>query len=139
MKPVGSGLLVATASLFAASLAFATAPKLTSTTPPGGQRGTEVEVKFNGSRLEDAQEVVFYSPGIQCGKIDTSKTNSVKGHFKIAKDCRLGEHKFRVRTASGVSDLRTFWVGALPETAEKEPNNELPKAQSIPLNNTITG
>jgi len=120
------------------SSVYATAPKLNSTTPAGAQRGTEVEVKLNGSRLEDAQEVVFYGSGIQCTKLDT-KTNSVKAHFKIAKDCRLGEHQFRVRTASGVSDLRTFWVGALPEIAEKEPNNELPKAQSIPLNNTITG
>ncbi len=138
MKPLVPGFLLATASLLAATAVFATAPKLNSTTPAGAQRGTEVEVKLNGSRLEDAQEVVFYGSGIQCTKLDT-KTNSVKAHFKIAKDCRLGEHQFRVRTASGVSDLRTFWVGALPEVAEKEPNNELPKAQSIPLNNTITG
>ena len=138
MKPVVPGLLLATVSLFVALAVFATAPKLNSTTPVGAQRGTDVEVKLNGSRLDDAQEVVFYGPGIQCTKLDT-KTNSVKAHFKIAKDCRLGEHQFRVRTASGVSDLRTFWVGALPEVAEKEPNNELPKAQSIPLNNTITG
>ena len=33
---------------------------------------------------------------------------------KIAADCRLGEHAFRLRTATGLSELRTFWVGALP-------------------------
>jgi len=119
--------------------AYATTPRLNSTTPAGAQRGTEVEVKFNGSRLEDAQEVVFYGPGIQCTKIDTSKTNSVKARFKIAPDCRLGEHQFRVRAGGGISDLRTFWVGALTEVPEKEPNNELPKAQTVPLNSTVVG
>ncbi len=97
----------------------ATTPRLNSTTPAGGQRGTEVDVKFNGSRLEDAQEIVFYGPGIQCTKIETDK--NVRARFKIAPDCRLGEHQFRVRAKGGVSDLRTFWVGALPELAEKEP------------------
>jgi hypothetical protein len=137
MKPIIVGGVVGLISLAATSV-FATTPRLNSTTPAGAQRGTEVEVKFNGSRLEDAQEVVFYDSGIQSAKID-AKTNSVKAKFKIAADCRLGEHKFRVRTAGGISDLRTFWVGALPEIAEKEPNNELTKPQSVPLNSTVAG
>jgi pre-peptidase len=138
MKPMIAGRIFGLASLLAALPVFATTPRLNSTTPAGAQRGTEVEVKFNGSRLDDAQEVVFYGSGIQCTKID-NKTNSVKARFKIASDCRLGEHQFRVRTTGGISDLRTFWVGALPETAEKEPNNELAKPQSVPLNTTVTG
>ena len=138
MKPMIAGRIFGLASLLAALPVFATTPRLNSTTPAGAQRGTEVEVKFNGSRLEDAQEVVFYGSGIQCAKID-NKTNSVKARFKIASDCRLGEHQFRVRTAGGISDLRTFWVGALNETAEKEPNNELAKPQSVPLNTTVIG
>lgn len=129
--------MVVVGALSAASL-YATAPRLNSTTPAGAQRGTELDVRFNGSRLEDAQEVVFYGSGIQCTKID-AKTNSVKAKFKIAADCQLGEHKFRVRTAGGISDLRTFWVGALPEIAEKEPNNELTKPQTVPLNSTVAG
>ncbi|MCI0745362.1 MAG: PPC domain-containing protein [Verrucomicrobia subdivision 3 bacterium] len=96
-------------------------------------------MKLNGSRLEGAQEIVFYSPGIQAGKIDSTKGDSARVRFKIAPDCRLGEHQLRVRTSAGVSDLRTFWVGPFPELAEKEPNNEMNKPQTVPLNTTVVG
>jgi hypothetical protein len=130
-----SWLLIAT-TLVALPLC-ATTPRLNSTTPAGGQRGTEVDVKLNGSRLEDAQEIVFYGAGIECTKVEANK--EVRARFKIAPNCRLGEHHFRVRAKGGVSDLRTFWVGALPELAEKEPNNEIAKPQPIPLNTTVAG
>src|SRR4051812_9958302 len=122
-----------------ATAAQATSPKFSSTAPSGGQRGTEVELRCNGSRLDDAQEIIFYSPGIEVLKLDASKTNSLKAHIRIAKDCPLGEHHLRIRTASGVSDLRTFWVGALKTVEEVEPNNEIAKAQAIPLNVTVGG
>src|SRR5262249_39205670 len=46
---------------------------------------------------------------------------------------------FRVRTAAGISTLRSFWVGALPCVDEKEPNNDFAKPQPIPLNITVHG
>jgi hypothetical protein len=106
--------------------------------PRGGQRGTEVVMTFGGARLADAQEIMCYSPGFQVTKLDV-KDNQVLATVKIAADCKLGEHAFRVRTASGVSDLKTFWVGALPVVDEKEPNNEFAKPQPIPLNCTVHG
>ena len=54
-------------------------------------------------------------------------------------DCRLGEHAVRVRTATGISELRTFWVGALPVVDEKEPNSEFATPQKIALNVTVHG
>jgi hypothetical protein len=45
----------------------------------------------------------------------------------------------RLRTRSGLSDLRTIFVGAFPVVAEVEPNNEPGKAQKIALNTTISG
>jgi len=42
----------------------------------------------------------------------------------------------RLRTASGITELMTFYVGALPQVAEKEPNNEFTAPQKIPLNVT---
>lgn len=117
---------------------LATQPRLTSTTPPGAQRGTEVEVRLNGSRLDDAQEIFFHAPGIEVVKLDV-RTNSVKARLRIAKDCPLGEHHLRVRTATGISDLRTFYVGDFPTTDETEPNNELSKANKISENSTIHG
>src|SRR5437763_327240 len=63
----------------------------------------------------------------------------VKATLKIAADCTLGEHAVRLRTASGVSELKTFWVGALPVVEEKEPNSEFAAAQPVPLNVTVHG
>src|SRR5688500_8713313 len=90
----------------------ATSPRLNSTTPPGAQRGDELELRLNGARLDNSPEIVFSSPGIKVVRIDSAKTNSIKATVKIAADCALGEHQLRVRTPGGVSELRTFWVGA---------------------------
>src|SRR3982751_2183440 len=44
--------------------AVAATPQLTRVLPRGAQRGTEVELTFEGQRLADAAEVMFYEPGI---------------------------------------------------------------------------
>ena len=119
---------------------FSASPLLNAIQPRGGQRGTEVELKFTGFRLGDSKEVLGYSPGVEVLKVTPhANDNEVAVRVKIAPDCRLGEHAFRLRTASGVSDLRTFWVGALPVVPEVEPNTEFEKAQPVPLNVTVHG
>ena len=45
----------------------------------------------------------------------------------------------RLRTTSGITELKTFWVGAIPEINEKEPNNDFKTPQAIPLNITVNG
>ena len=122
-----------------ASIAFATSPRLTNLTPSGAQRGSEVEVRFTGQRLDDTQEIVIYTAGISVAKMEEPKTNVVKATLKIDADCRLGEHQMRLRTASGISELRTFWVGAMPVVSETETNSEPAQAQKISLNSTVTG
>src|SRR6266567_7620824 len=120
--------------------ALASSPKLNSISPSGGQRGAEMEIRFNGQRLESAQEIIFYSPGIEVLKLDPARTNApCKARIRIAHDCRLGEQQLRLRTAAGVSELRTFWVGPFKTIEEIEPNSELAKAQKIPLNVTVSG
>jgi len=111
----------------------AVSPTLNSTSPLGGQRGTEMEITFRGERLDDAKEILLYSPGIQVLKLEPGTNTPLRAQVKIAADCRLGEHALRVRTATGLSDLRTFWVGPFPTIEEKEPNDELAKAQKIPM------
>lgn len=125
--------------LFLGSIAHATSPKLASITPTGAQRGTEVELRLAGSRLDDTQELVFYEPGISVLKFDASKTNLVKAQIKIAPDCALGEHHLRIRTGGGVSELRTFQVGTFPVINEAEPNNGTTNAQKVALNTTVSG
>ena len=120
-------------------ISHAASPSLGSIQPRGAQRGTEAVVTFNGGRLVDAQEILIYYPGITVKKLEVVNDGQVKVTFAIAADCRLGEHAFRVRTASGISDLRTFWIGAMPVIEEKEPNSDYEKPQPIAMNTTIHG
>jgi hypothetical protein len=90
-------------------------------------------------RLTDAQEILFYTPGFSVTKFQVVNDNQVKATIKIAPDCRLGEHAMRIRSATGISELSTFWVGALPTIDEKEPNSDFTAPQKIPLNVTVLG
>jgi hypothetical protein len=126
-------LLAASSSLPAAS------PALSIITPRGVQRGTDAALTFRGARLSDAQEILLYQPGVDVTKVEVVNDGEVKASVKVAAGCRLGEHAARVRTASGISELRTFYVGALPAVDEVEPNGEFAAAQKVPLEITVTG
>jgi hypothetical protein len=117
----------------------AAAPSLGGITPRGGQRGTEMILTFSGARLADTQEVLSYNPGFQVSKLEPVNDTQIKAIIKIAPDCRLGEHAFRLRTATGVSELRTFWVGALPIVEAAKVTNDFSSPQTIPLNVTVHG
>lgn len=119
--------------------ALAASPALNDVTPKGAQRGTEVALTLTGANLADAQEVLLDTPGLVVAKTEVVNPTTVKLTVTIPADCRLGEHGFRLRTATGVSDLRTFWVGALPVVNEVEPNTLFEAAQPIPLNVTVHG
>jgi hypothetical protein len=114
-------------------------PSLTSVRPVGGQRGMELEVTFGGDRLSDAKEILFYQPGISVTKLAAVNNNAVKATVKIAADCPLGLHDLRLRTATGISELRTFSVGALKEVTEAEPNSDFAKPQPIAMNSVVNG
>ncbi|MCA9016471.1 MAG: PPC domain-containing protein, partial [Planctomycetaceae bacterium] len=128
-------------SLVLVDLAGAADPGLNYVSPRGGQRGTEVSLTFIGARLSDAVEILSYKKGFEFKEIkaDPKNANICTAIVKIAPDCDLGEHTFQVRTKSGVSDYKTFWVGQFPEVAEKEPNSEFETPQPIELNQTVTG
>jgi hypothetical protein len=131
--------LTASFLLIAASTVLASSPNLGAIRPVGGQRGTEVEVTLSGARLGDAQEILYYQPGIATVSLAKVDDNNVKAKLKIAPDAPLGLHDVRLRTATGVSELRTFSVGALAEVAEKEPNSDFAAPQPIALNSTVSG
>ncbi len=125
--------------LGSATSVFAVAPRLSSIAPAGVQRGTEAELTFNGDRLDDVQEVLFFEPGVTVLKLEEVKPKTVRARLKVAPDCPLGEHKARLRAASGVSELDTFYVGPFPQVEETEPNTERSQAQKVPLNCTVNG
>jgi hypothetical protein len=113
--------------------------------PRGGTRGTVVEVNLHGKYLADPKEVLFYGRGIKATNLipGPKPDEEVKARFEIAADCPLGEHVLRIRTATGLSEAVTFWVGKFPTVMETEKkigdNDTIEKAQPIPLNVTVEG
>ncbi|MBI5774370.1 MAG: PPC domain-containing protein [Verrucomicrobia bacterium] len=119
--------------------ARAVAPTFTQTDPPGGQRGKETIVTFRGDRLEDVEQIHFYNPGIEVLGFEEKKERSVRAKIRIAEGCALGEHPVRIRTATGLTPMRLFFVGPYPAVEEVEPNNVAAAAQKIPLGITVSG
>ena len=107
--------------VWCATTAQAASPSLGGTAPRGAQRGTEVEVVLTGGQLDDAQEILFYEPGIEVAKFEVVNPTTVKVLFKIAPECMLGSHRLRIRTATGISELRPFFVGLFPKSSKKSP------------------
>lgn len=140
-KSVCTGIFLIAFSVLLSDSAWAADPGLNYVRPRGGQRGTEVELTFIGARLSDAVEILSYKKGFEFKDIKNNPKNGnvCTAIVKIAPDCALGEHTFQVRTKSGVSDYKTFWVGPFPEVAEKEPNSEFETPQPIEMNHTVTG
>ncbi|NNE90075.1 MAG: peptidase [Verrucomicrobiales bacterium] len=118
-------------------------PDFQNTSPRGAKRGTEVQVTFTGSRIDDAQEILFHQPGISFKDLkwavdEKTKRGSLTATLVIAPDARLGEHQLRLRCKSGVTYARTFWVSQFDNVAEVEPNDSFEEPQTIPLNSTVT-
>ncbi|MFL2863733.1 MAG: PPC domain-containing protein [Pirellulaceae bacterium] len=135
--------IVTSASLFAMLLIFtavvqASSPTLSIITPRNVQRGAENTISFNGARLTDAEEILFYSPGFEVVEL-TPEAAKVTAKVNITAECRLGEHVAHVRCKSGLTEYRTFWVGPFGATAEVEPNSSFDAPQKIELNTTVHG
>ena len=124
--------------LLAGSL-FATEPIISSLLPRGGQAGSTQEIIVRGQRLDQATEFLFYGEGIRTTKIEEEKSTVLKVALEIAKDAPLGQHKLRIRTNEGLSNLYTFWVSPYPNVKEEEPNSAFDEAQAIPVNSTVNG
>ena len=124
--------------------------------PRIGQRGTTVEVTINGWYLLDAQEIVFYRPGIRVVSIEpigkppekpATHWPSLKCMFEIAPDCPSGEHVFRVRSLTQLSMAATFNVTPFPVVEEVEAvkdrgikdNDSLASAMPLESNVSVHG
>ena len=114
-------------------------PLISSLLPRGGMRDSEQEVVVRGQRLDKAAEFFFYSEGIEVSKIVEEKSTALKATFSISEKAAFGQHKLRIRTNEGLSNLYTFWVGPFPNVQEKEPNSAFDEAQPILLNSTVNG
>src|SRR5436190_2136636 len=120
--------------------AMAAYPDFNGIFPRGGQRGTDVDVTFSGSRLADTEEIVSYNPsGIKAASFKVENPTTIKVKLHIEPNCQLGEQIFRVRTKTGISYARNFFIDQFPPVEEKEPNTLLEQAQPITSGVTITG
>jgi hypothetical protein len=131
--------LLALAAAFIAGTAAAAAPSVEAVAPGVGQRGTEFTLTLTGARLAGPQELMLYAPGVVCTRLAARGDSEVTATLKAAADCRLGEYPFRLRTAGGASELRTFRISPFPVVAEKEPNDDIKHAQPVPLNVSVAG
>ena len=128
------------------SPALASFPQLSIVTPRGVQRGADRELTFQGARLKDAEELLFHAPSgpavaspLVVRGLTPIDDNSFKATVFVPEDYPLGEQLVQVRCKSGISDFRSFRIGALPIIDEKEPNGSIAEAQGVGLNSTIHG
>src|SRR5580704_13195299 len=130
-----------------ASPAFAQLPqaRLYSIFPGGGKAGTTFDLELTRSEdLDEADRLVFNHPGITAvpktrdaagRKESTPNTFSVT----IAPNVPSGVYELYAGGLFGLSNPRTFIVGSQSEAREVEPNNDLDRANPLPLNATING
>lgn len=128
-----------TALLLAPLAAWAAYPDMSSLKPHGGQIGSEVKLTIAGARLDDFEDLLFYTPGFKVKSVESRAANKVELTLSIDKTVRAGNHVMRVRTKSGVSHMRQFFASPFPNVEEKEPNSEFTGAQAIALNQTVEG
>jgi hypothetical protein len=138
MSSIRHLILTAAALTLGANL-FAAYPNFTGTKPNGGQRGTDVKLTITGERLADFESLIFFSPGFTLKSVDKVDARQVDVTVAIAPNVAPGNHLVRVRTKSGISHTRQFFVGIFPNVEEKEPNSEFDAPQVIQMNQTIEG
>ncbi|MFN3149036.1 PPC domain-containing protein, partial [Bremerella sp.] len=118
---------------------LAAKPSFSRISPPGFQRGQEIVVSLQGDRLKDTQEILYFEPGVSTKSIEAEDDKKVKVTLNVSPECRLGQHAMRLRTASGLSDVVLFYIGALPEIEEAEPNNDFKEPQPVAMGTTVNG
>lgn len=110
------GVLLLTAAMAVAPQS----PLLERLSPPGGQRGTEIQVEFTGQRLLEPQALVLAQAGIDVLAVTAgSKPETCTASLRVRLDCALGAHQVRLRTLHGLTNPQLFFVGTLPEIAER--------------------
>jgi len=114
-------------------------PVLNQIVPRGAQRGTEQELHFYGDRLEGIQEALCYQPGVSFRDWKVIDGKHLSAIATIAPDAPLGEHPLRLRTSSGITEMRLLMIGQFPCIDEVEPNSQFDQAQTIEINRTFHG
>lgn len=114
------------AALASAVGAVAAPPVLEGVFPPGGRIGSSFAITALG-KLEEADR-------LWCGCAGVTFTPTGKKRewqVTVPPDAPPGLHLIRAWNAEGVSDVRWFSIGVLPEVAETEPNDAVASPQVL--------
>jgi len=127
----------------ACSAAWAQLPasRLNSVFPPGGARGSSVEVTLSGTDLDLVEKLHFSHPGLSVAPKTRDPKPFEEGPQQVpnvfvvtvASDVPPGIYDVRAVGKFGISNARTFAVSDLTETLETEPNDTAETAQEVPL------
>ena len=116
------------------------AARLTSVFPPGAKQGTAVEVTIAGTDLDDVSQLLFSHPSIVAKpKLDAAgKPEANKFVVTIAANAPLGIHDMRAGGGQyGLSNVRTFSVGDLPEIISPATNRTGLAAFEVPVGSAV--
>jgi hypothetical protein len=117
-------------------------PTLSSISPLGGQRGTELELTLKGTHLDGPVDLLF-SPEMA---VKTRPKLDAKGQplanqwlVTIPAEARSGAYELRVVGRYGVSNPRVFQISALPQAMASGANIKSEAAQKVALDHVIMG
>lgn len=169
-RTLGSSLLIATLAWAQKDTDSPTGPRMTpptlaSVAPLGVQRGTTVEMTFEGFNLASAKAIYFSDPGvkgrivrvkelpdladIRLGSNGTRSTvdlgplpprNQVTVEVEVSPEANVGAVKCRLLTPLGTSPEGTFLVEPyFGESPDKEPNDTIDGAFETYLPTVLAG
>jgi len=126
--------LIAAIALFGPQRAQAQPPQavVTFVFPAGAQRGKTVEATINGKDFQNANGARITGPGVTAKIVKVVNPNAVQIALSVAPDAEPGERDLRLITPGGISNRVRFFIGALPEINEVEPNTDPAKPQVLP-------
>jgi hypothetical protein len=135
LSVIGLMLWGLTAAAWAQSVCLP-APRLLTTMPMGGQRGTQVEIVITGEHLDDVSDLTFSDARLTATPKLSADGQPVPNRYvvSIAADCPPGIYEARVMSRLGLSSSRVFSVGSLPEVVQTQPNTSLATAMTLPMN-----
>jgi hypothetical protein len=150
-----SALALFSLAMVAQPLAAQATPRISLVQPAGGKAGTAVQVTVTGQDLDGAEGLLFSFPGAKVETLGAVKVTEEPAKKPVKKapdlkaaqtfrvelppDAPLGIQDVRVVSKTGVSNSKAFVVGDVAEVLEKESNDDVPVANKVPLNVTVSG
>lgn len=116
-------------------------PQLHAIFPPGGQRGTSVEVRVSGADLDALASLSFSDDRIQARqKLDgAGKPKQDEFIVEIPAEIEAGLFELWASGKFGMANSRLFAVGTRAEKTDDSPGNKRQDALEVPLGVTVNG